>query len=664
MNSIQEWLIEIWGTIVRQFNPMTLPMALWLGLLLLTLLLLVLMSTRWGGVKPIWKCVILSVWAHILLGGYAYGTKLIFKGPSRPVSETVSLKIVENESPPSNGQAKATTRANPWDNLDLSPKIPSATDTVKRLSPTVEKTIARSTPKANANPLNPLVPRKQTTEKPREIPPQPAAPKQVQQPPTPPQKSVANAREIEFQKLRRAEASGFSTADLLDSKSAARMNPLTDQSIAESNRRSKPAPLADQINSSEELLSQLAKVNPKEETDKIFENLDPTNISQANSDPTLEWSQPLATPSPFKLASTSKPSIDPASVPEIYSGRSAEKRQKAAAQFGGSPQTERAVNLALQWLAGNQETSGAWNGLKYGAGQERLVLGHNREGAGTSSDCGLTGLSLLAFLAAGHSHLEGDYQDTVQRGLEFLLRNQAQSGEIAGDAKLFARMYCHAMATLAVTETYAMTGDERLKPFVQRAIKYSLQAQHESLGGWRYRPGDEGDMSQFGWQVLVMKSAELAGIEISIKDKALMRVFLDRCTSGEHDGLASYRPGLVPTPTMTAEALVCRYFLEDQVSPQTASEAGQLILRETPGDQQENLYFWYYGTLAMFQTGGTAWDHWNHRLTQTLVGSQLQNGDEIGSWEPTGVWAGYGGRVYSTAMATLCLEVYYRYQTR
>ena len=109
MSLVQDWLSEIWGTLVHQFNHMTLPMALWLGLLLLTLLLLVLMSTRWGGVKPIWKCVILSVWAHILLGGYAYGTKLIFKGPPRPVSETVTLKIVENESPASDGFAKATT---------------------------------------------------------------------------------------------------------------------------------------------------------------------------------------------------------------------------------------------------------------------------------------------------------------------------------------------------------------------------------------------------------------------------------------------------------------------------------------------------------------------------------------------------------------------------
>ena len=82
-----------------------------------------------------------------------------------------------------------------------------------------------------------------------------------------------------------------------------------------------------------------------------------------------------------------------------------------------------------------------------------------------------------------------------------------------------------------------------------------------------------------------------------------------------------------------------------------------------PGSRQENLYYWYYGTLAMFQTGGPAWETWNQRLTDTLVNSQIREGDSAGSWDPSGQWAGYGGRVYSTAMAALCLEVYYRYQT-
>ena len=44
-----------------------------------------------------------------------------------------------------------------------------------------------------------------------------------------------------------------------------------------------------------------------------------------------------------------------------------------------------------------------------------------------------------------------------------------------------------------------------------------------------------------------------------------------------------------------------------------------------------------------------------------LVARQRMSGEMAGSWDPVCVWGGYGGRVYSTALATLCLQVYYRY---
>jgi hypothetical protein len=82
---------------------------------------------------------------------------------------------------------------------------------------------------------------------------------------------------------------------------------------------------------------------------------------------------------------------------------------------------------------------------------------------------------------------------------------------------------------------------------------------------------------------------------------------------------------------------------------------------ELPGDGRANLYYWYYGTLAMYQLQGTYWDRWNEALQDTLISSQRKTGPSAGSWDANTVWGGYGGRVYSTALATLCLEVYYRF---
>ena len=168
-------------------------------------------------------------------------------------------------------------------------------------------------------------------------------------------------------------------------------------------------------------------------------------------------------------------------------------------------------------------------------------------------------------------------------------------------------------------------------------------------------------MSQFGWQVLALQSAKLGGANVPAKAFDRMEDFIDECTSGVGKGLASYRPGQGPNTTMTAEALLCRYVLKQNVADQTRIEAARRMAMERPTPHHVNLYYWYYGTLAMYHAGGNDWTRWNEEMKSTLLGLQETSGENAGSWAPDGMWGGYGGRVYSTAMATLNLEVYYRY---
>ena len=76
------------------------------------------------------------------------------------------------------------------------------------------------------------------------------------------------------------------------------------------------------------------------------------------------------------------------------------------------------------------------------------------------------------------------------------------------------------------------------------------------------------------------------------------------------------------------------------------------------------MYYWYYATLAMFQVGGKPWKTWNAHLKTDVVDHQRQDTTYClykGSWDPIGPWGPDGGRVYSTALLAMCLEVYYRY---
>lgn len=358
----------------------------------------------------------------------------------------------------------------------------------------------------------------------------------------------------------------------------------------------------------------------------------------------------------------------------IYALRSASNRLSLIQGQGGSAKTESAVVAALNWLAAAQSRDGRWSANQFGAGQEEYVLGQDRGGAGRNADTGITALALLAFLGAGHTHLQGQYHDSVQGGLDYLLRTQATDGSLFGDSTFYAQMYCHSMATFALAEAEAMSGDRRLDSAVIRAVNFSLGAQNAGSGGWRYRPGDSGDTSQLGWQVMGLASAKRAGIEIPDQTWNRIDRFLRSVRRGNFGGIAAYRPNGPASTSMTAEALYCHMVLEDisglGLSQPAADEATNQILTSLPSADHVNLYYWYYATLALHgrqhasDSASIAWRSWNDAMTNALLSTQVTDGPDAGSWNTNSMWGGYGGRVYTTAMSALCLEVYYRYAVR
>ena len=183
------------------------------------------------------------------------------------------------------------------------------------------------------------------------------------------------------------------------------------------------------------------------------------------------------------------------------------------------------------------------------------------------------------------------------------------------------------MATLALSEDYAMTGDERLEPYVRRAVAYTIATQHPTEGGWRYNPHDLGDTSQFGWQVKALASAELAGVKIPDRTRIGMDRFLQSVSSGTHGGLASYRPNERPSRVMTAEALASRFFLGVDPHDPAVGEAADYIVQQPPGDEKANLYYWYYATLGLHQLQDSRWQTWNVALKRRLLRDQRTDGD-------------------------------------
>ncbi len=404
-----------------------------------------------------------------------------------------------------------------------------------------------------------------------------------------------------------------------------------------------------------------------------------TQALALNTERRPDLAMPRATPSGLPglpaIAGASGLTRPAGDIPQVYRSRLDPNRFALALRDGATRESEQAVERALEWLRKHQDADGRWDGgsakLRDGAvlrGEDDFTS-HCPAGDVCFGECfyweadtALTGLALLAYLGSGYTHTDGQYADTVARGLEFLRHAQRPDGDLRGDSKAVG-MYCHAMATLALCEAYALTGDPKLKAPVEKAVSFLVSARATDRQAWRYSPGAAtGDTSILGWVVMVLKSAQENGLPMSADTRQGILKWLARVSTGAARGLAFYQPGEMPTASMTAEAWVCRQFL-GVGGPGTASnEAADYLLRNSPDRSEYNLYTWYYGTLAMYQHGGTPWVAWNTQVRDQLVKRQRLNGHAAGSWDPdSSKFGSLGGRIYSTALATLSLEVYYRY---
>jgi len=350
--------------------------------------------------------------------------------------------------------------------------------------------------------------------------------------------------------------------------------------------------------------------------------------------------------------------------------------------LGGGGRTENSVSLALEWLRNHQSPDGRWDSDGFDA-QCKL---NKCSGPGESVyDPGLSGLALLCFLGAGETHQSGRYKETVKEGLKYL-RNIQDTEGCFGPKTSQHFQYNHMCASLAMTEAYGMTQSLVFKDTAQRGVNFIHQSQNPYLA-WRYgvRDGDN-DTSVTGWAVMGLKSAILAELEVDKGAFVGATAWVDKMTEPEFGKVGYQQRGGPPARTtamqqkfpannsesLTAVGVLTRIFCHADNAAEIrkdefVTKGCELMLRKLPEWDADkgtiDFYYWYYGSLAMFQAGGEYWKKWNAALQKAVIDHQrLEEGrDERGSWDPEDPWAPEGGRVYSTALNCLSMEVYYRY---
>jgi hypothetical protein len=328
-----------------------------------------------------------------------------------------------------------------------------------------------------------------------------------------------------------------------------------------------------------------------------------------------------------------------------------EEKRDLVEAFGGDEDTLTAVRSGLGWIVKQQHSDGRWRLDKFADNKSK---GHGK----AKSDTAATALALLPLLGDGNTHNNGDYRAEVRKGLRWLIDHQKEDGDLYTGGTNNAHMYSHGMAAIALCEVYGMSRDPELREPAQRAIDFIVAAQHKE-GGWRYSPGQAGDTSVLGWQVMALKSAQMAELDVPPETLDKAQKWLQRVQHSR--GEFKYQRSSHGSPAMTAEGLLCHQYLGASRSDARLQAGADFLLKHVPKDRRDTSYCWYYGTQVMYHMQGQYWQEWNAAMKETLLSTQHQSGNHTGSWDPQDKYEDSGGRLYSTALRVLMLEVYYRH---
>lgn len=328
----------------------------------------------------------------------------------------------------------------------------------------------------------------------------------------------------------------------------------------------------------------------------------------------------------------------------------------------GGRASQDAVSPSLLWLARHQKPDGSWD-----APHEEFRVG-------------VTSLSVLAFLGAGYTHLSKDIHEgvcfghVIRKALQYLMTQQDAEGCLG--ARSEKSLYNHALATLALTEAFGFTGSHLFRDQTQKAVDFLAAAQNPGAG-WRYgaRRGDS-DGSVTGWALLALRSAELGGLTFSRGAYDGVRAWFDTTTDERgRTGYTAQGTGKVYFPglneafehheTMSAVAATTRIVLDRSTADARLRPAITLLLKDVPSEAalQRDYVYWFWATHALFQYDGPSgprWKAWHAPMKETVV--KLMEKD--GSWPADDRWSADGGKVYATALNTMTLQIYYRYESR
>ena len=277
----------------------------------------------------------------------------------------------------------------------------------------------------------------------------------------------------------------------------------------------------------------------------------------------------------------------------------------------------------------------------------------------------ITSLSILALTAVGHQPTDKTREgEALRKALAYILKkeNQDKDGYFGMDG---SRMYGHGITTLMLCEMLGMGVNNEQEDLIRvacnKGINVILLAQktpkgNDNKGGWRYeRNSGDSDMSVTVWQLMALRAAKNAGIEVPKEaiDAAVNYIKQSFQKQGQMAGFG-YVPNQGPTFSTAAEGLLALQVCGQYDAPEVKATSDWLLI-SAPSD---NFFYYglYYYAQGMYQRG----EPYATRAEKVVEDSLLPKQAADGSWQASGGNENVG-RTYATTMALLSLAVKFHY---
>lgn len=265
------------------------------------------------------------------------------------------------------------------------------------------------------------------------------------------------------------------------------------------------------------------------------------------------------------------------------------------------------LDLAINWLCTRQEPDGSWNAEKWGGNRNFKVA--------------LTALPTIAVIGRNASTPE---RAAAARAIAWLRAQQLHDGTFGPDGPGIP--YNHSIATLALLHAYRQHQEPDLKRQVDSAIAAIVRAQGRD-GGWGWKGSLSSDLPITKWHIEALRLANELGFGNS-------KAALDRSLAWASAQNALDSP------------------------KETSDTSNGLVLTDNDralGKSEVDLCRSYFLTITLQRRTDEISSQRLAVIRQDLVHHQVLQGGDSGSWPPVQQWGRSGGRIYSTALASLAL---------